>query len=236
MTTDVRRLARSISVDVSTDGTTWLNLPGRVDNSPQITPNKVDSTDVDTGGFTSSEITLQSGVLTVKYNALSNGGTPNPAQELVRACVAQFGDSARLYVRWYDNDGGSDAWSARAIVEVQRSKTGVADLMEIQATFTLDGAITAISNPYSAALAPVLISATPSAVAVGGIVKITGQHFTGTVATTGVKFGGVNATSWIVVSDSTIVAVMPAGSAGSAVVLVTNATGASNSLSYTRGA
>jgi hypothetical protein len=180
-------------------------------------------------------VTLQSWVLTVKYNKISTAGTPDPVQETIRACQGQFGDAARLHIRWYDTDGGSEAWTGLALVELQRSKTAVADLAEITVTFTGDGAVTSISNPYSAAVAPVVISATPSGVAAAGQVQITGQNFTGTVATTGVKFGGVNATSWVVVSDSTIVAVMPAGSAGSAAVVVTNATGASNSLPYTRG-
>jgi hypothetical protein len=80
----------------------------------------------------------------------------------------------------------------------------------------------------------VILSATPSGVGAAGQVQISGSAFTGTVVTTGVKFGGVNATSWIVVSDNTIVAVMPAGSAGSAPIIVTNAAGASSSFPYTR--
>lgn len=231
---DVRRLARSIGVDVSTDNTTWLNLKARVDNAPQITPNKVDSTDVDTNGFTSAEITLQSGVLTVKYNALINAGVPNPSHELVRLCIAKFGSAARLYVRWYDTDGGLDAWSAWSIVEQQRASTGVPDLMAMTATFTLDGTISAITNPYAASLAPVVVSALPSGAAAGALVTITGQGFTGVVPATGVKFGAVTATVTTVHGDSVIVAIMPAGSAGSAPVTVTNPVGVSNSLPYTR--
>jgi len=239
-----RRLARNIGVDVSADGgTTWLNLPGRVDNAPAITPNKVDSTDVDTNGFTSSEITLQSGVLTIKYNSIAVSGTPNPAQELVEACVAQFGDAARLTVRYYDKDGGSRGYSGLSIVEVAYSSTNVPDLRQVTVTFTFDGTITKLTqtqiNTIVAGLSasvPTIVSALPSGVAVGGIVRILGQGFLGTVSTTGVKFGGVNATSWIVESDTAIVAVMPAGSAGSAPVIVTNATGASAAFPYTRGA
>jgi hypothetical protein len=143
---------------------------------------------------------------------------------------------ARVYTRWYDRTAGTpEAYSGLAIVGWSRSKTGVADLDEATITFTGDGARTPISNPAAPGVAPVVLSATPSGVAAAGLVTIAGSGFTGTVSTTGVKFGGVNATSWVVVSDSEIVAVMPAGSAGSAVVLVTNATGASNSLAYTRG-
>lgn len=237
MSNDVRRLARSIQVDVSTDGVIWLKLPGGTDINPAITPNKVDSTDVDTDGFTSSTITLQSGVLTVKYNSISNGGTPNPAQELCEACVAQFADAAMLNVRWYDTDGGSRAFSALAIVEVAYPSTAVADLRAVTITFTLDGTITKLSpNPYTPDLAPVLLSATPSGAGTGAQVQIVGQGFTGVVPATGVKFGGVVAPVTTVVSDSLIVAVMPTGSAGSAPVVVTNAVGPSNSLAYTRAA
>ena len=154
---------------------------------------------------------------------------------LVRGCVGQFGDAARLYVRWYRTDGIAEAWSGRAIVEVTPSKTGVADLNEISVTFTGDGTLTPITNPYAPALAPVISSASPSGVSVGGQVRIVGQNFTGTVASTGVKFGATAATSWILDGDSVIVAVMPAGSAGAANITVTNATGTSTAFPYTRG-
>ena len=154
---------------------------------------------------------------------------------LVRGCVGQFGDAARLYVRWYRTDGIDEAWSGRAIVEVSPSKTGVADLNEISVTFTGDGVLTKIANPYAPSLAPVISSASPSGVATGGQVRIVGQNFTGTVGTTGVKFGATNATSWILDGDSVIVAVMPSGTAGAANIVVTNATGASTAFPYTRG-
>lgn len=236
MTTDVRRLARSTQVDISTDNTTWLKLPGSTDTAPQFTPNKQDATDYDSGGATSSEITTTSWSVVVKYNKLMSSGVPDPVQETIRACMNQYGDAARLYVRWYDTDGGSEAYTGRAIVELQRSKTAVADIAEITVTLTGDGAATAIANPYAAAVAPVITSVTPSGAGTGAQVQITGQHFTGVVASTGVKFGGTAATSFLFVSDSVIVAVLPTGSAGATTVVVTNATGPSNSFSYTRAA
>lgn len=83
---------------------------------------------------------------------------------------------------------------------------------------------------------PVVSAATPTAVAVGGLVQIIGTGFAGVTGSTGVKFGGVNATSYLVIDDTHINAIMPAGSAGSAPVLVTSPGGASNALAYTRGA
>lgn len=81
---------------------------------------------------------------------------------------------------------------------------------------------------------PTIVSALPSGAAAGAIVTIRGTGFTGTVPTTGVKFAAVNASSWSVTDDGTIVAVVPAGSAGSAPITVTNATGASTAFPYTR--
>lgn len=82
------------------------------------------------------------------------------------------------------------------------------------------------------AAAPSVTTALPSAAAAGDQVTLTGTRFT---AATGVKFGAVAAPSYTVVNDSTIVVVVPAGTAGSAPVTVTNATGTSTALAYTRG-
>jgi hypothetical protein len=157
-------------------------------------------------------------------------------QEIVRAAQLEFGDDARVYVRWYDRNGAPEAFSGLAVVGWSQSKTAVADLDEVTITLTGDGALSEIDNPYAAAAVPVILSATPSAVAEGGQVLIKGSNFTGTVSSTGVKFGSTNATSWIVISDGVISAVMPAGSAGSAAITVTNAAGASATFAYTRGA
>lgn len=80
---------------------------------------------------------------------------------------------------------------------------------------------------------PVVVSALPSAQTVGKSLLLKGVKFTGT---TGVTVGGTAATNNTVVDDTTLLLTMPAGSAGSAPIIVTNATGASASFSYTRGA
>ena len=72
----------------------------------------------------------------------------------------------------------------------------------------------------------------PSGAAAGELVSIHGAGFTGTV---GVTFGGVAATQWVEVSDTELVATLPAGDAGLVLVAVTNAIGASSPVSYERG-
>lgn len=79
--------------------------------------------------------------------------------------------------------------------------------------------------------APTLTSISPNVGATvgGAAVTLTGANFAGT---TGVTIGGVACTSVVVVSDTSITCVTPAGSAGDASVVVTNGSGsnASNSL------
>lgn len=232
-------LARRFAVDVTTDLTLaggWNRFPGMTDFNPQITPNKQDSSTYDSDGWSSMEITMQAWSLTLKALRQPSAGVFPPAQEQVRACQGEFGDAARTGVRWYDKNGAPEAYQGVAIVEWNESKTAVADLNEVQVSLTGDGVLSKIANPGNAAAAPVVLSATPSAVGAGGLVEIIGTGFTGTVTGTGVKIGGVSASSFIVVSDSVIAAVLPSGSAGSAPIIVTNAVGASNALPYTRGA
>lgn len=79
---------------------------------------------------------------------------------------------------------------------------------------------------------PTITSALPSGAAAGATVTIVGTGFTGA---TQVQFGATNATSFTVVSDTEITAVMPAGTAGSAQVKVTTPGGVAT-IAYTRGA
>lgn len=83
---------------------------------------------------------------------------------------------------------------------------------------------------------PTLSSATPTAGEAGNLITIKGSGFNTVTGVAGVKVGGVNASSYAIVNDTTIVATVPAGSAGSAPIVVTSPSGASAPLPYTRGA
>jgi len=230
----VHKLARRFKLDVSTDNSTWIPFKGITDLQVKENATVVDVTDYDTDGFTAKEKTLSGATITVKADGPLNAGVADPGQEIVRATQYQFGSAARVYIRWYDRNNLPEAYSCYALANWSASKTGVGDAEEITAVFDSDGAITSITNPVTMANVPAITSVTPSGVAAGGIIRIQGAYFTTPVATTGVKIGGVNATSWDYISDSLIEAVMPAGSAGSAPVIVTTSAGASAAFPYTR--
>jgi hypothetical protein len=229
-------LARKFRLDITTDLTLaggWTQLNGISSMKPSVDPNTVETSAYDTDGWESFEITGNAFGLTATFFRRTVSGVYDPAQEILRACVGQFGDAARVGVRWYDKNGGPEAFQGVTIVGWERAQDGVKDVDSATVKLTGDGALSTITNPGTAATVPAVLSALPSDAAAAEQVRINGSGFTGT---TTVKFGATNATSFVVVSDSVIVAVMPAGSAGSAAVAVTNAVGISTSLAYTRGA
>jgi hypothetical protein len=231
-------LSRKFRVDVTADLTLasgWAQLNGIDDWNATITPNTEETTAYDTNGWKSNEVTLQDWSATASLFRRIVSGTYDPGQELVRATQGLFGNSARVGVRWYDKNGGTEAYQGIAIPTISRSNTGVSNVEKWSIAFmATDVALATISNPGVAAAAAILVGATPSGQAAGASVVITGSGFTGTTGSTGVKFGGTNATSYIVANDSVISAVLPAGSAGSAPIIVTNPVGASAPLAYTR--
>lgn len=131
------------------------------------------------------------------------------------------------------------AWAADQVVDVWPFKPGVkqevaADSNSVQRSMWTcfpTGAVQTSVLVTGAASVPTIVSVTPSGAAAAQLVTIIGDYFTGT---TGVTFGGVAAADFEIVSATEIVASLPAGSAGSAVVIVTNAAGASTAKAYTR--
>lgn len=231
-------LARKFAVDVTADLTLasgFVRLKGVNDFNPNINPNLEDASDYDTNGWASSEVTMQDWSADATVFRRKTAGVYDAAQELIRSRVGQFDDAARIGVRWFDKTGGPEAYSGVALVTWKRSNTGVKNLEQATITFTgTDVPLNLnIQNPYQATAIPVVLAATPGGQAAGEAVAITGSGFTGA---TGVKFGATNAASFEIVNDQLVIAVLPAGTAGSAVVTVTTANGTSNALAYTRGA
>lgn len=228
-------LARKFACEVTADLTLaggWLRFRGMNDFNPNVNPNLEDSSDYENDGWASSEVTMQDWSAEIGFFRRKNSGVYDPAQELVRSRIGQFDDQARVGVRWFDKTGGPEANQGIALVTWKRSNTGVKNLEQATVTLTGDGALQMnIPNPYQATKAPVVVAATPSGQAAGEAVAISGAGFTGS---TGVKFGSTNATSFEVINDQLIVAVVPTGSAGSAAITVTNGTGTSTAFAYTR--
>lgn len=83
---------------------------------------------------------------------------------------------------------------------------------------TTPGGTASSSSSFIVRTAPVVGSFSPASGAAGAIVTLLGSNFTGATA---VKFNGVDATSFTVVSDTAITAVVPAGNVSGNISVVT---------------
>jgi len=238
-------LARRYRVDATTDLTLaggFVEVKRITDFDPNIVPNVEDATAYDTNGVTAGEVTMLDAQPTLTFLSQIITAVRDPGQAILLATTGQFGTPTRCGLRWYDRNSlaGPDNGSAVVIPVLKRAATGVKNLESITATCGVtDGILNVgITNPGTSATAPVILSASPSAQSVGKILTVTGTGFANVVPTVLSNFtvGGVNVTSMIVESDNMMVAVMPAGSAGSAPLIITNPIGASASFPYVRGA
>ena len=111
------------------------------------------------------------------------------------------------------------ATSITAVVPNNTASTGAITVT------TPAGTATSASN-FTFVAGPVITSFLPATTGVGQTVTLTGTGFTGATA---VKFNNVDATSFSVVSDVSITAVVPAGSTGTISVTTAAGTGSSSS-------
>ncbi|MGW3041755.1 IPT/TIG domain-containing protein, partial [Kitasatospora sp. NPDC001159] len=125
--------------------------------------------------------------------------------------------------------GGVAASSFTVVSDKQITATVPAGSGTVQVTVTTPGGTSnGVAFTYAVA-APVIGSVSPVSGAAGLVVTLTGSGFSGVTA---VRFGGVAASSFTVVSDKQITATVPAGS-GTVQVTVSTPGGTSNGVAFT---
>lgn len=178
---------------------------------------------------------------TVQGNRSLTTGIYLPELEAILAAAKTKGESAVLDVRYYHKpDVGAanptDAGRALVTVEASRANTGNADIETYTVNLAGKGEVTPIANPFTGwndNPPPLISSISPAAQVAGKQITITGSGF---LTATDVKLAAVSVSAFTVVSATTIVATMPAGSAGSVNVTVVTPVGTSPAFAYSRGA
>ncbi|MFF5228450.1 phage tail tube protein [Dactylosporangium sp. NPDC000521] len=230
-TQTVTALARrwATEVDVNPSGVAdWQPLPGVEDFKPNRTQRREKDESYDDAGAMREAITGSSWKNEIKliHRAGLDGVTFNAVQEHLRV-KSEAGDAitGEAHVRWFDRSGVGEAWEGRCLVdwEPEGGDGGARDTVKV--TLNGQGPRVPITNPNASAL-PVVSALSPgTGPAVGGTpVIVKGRKLTGATAVT---FGGTNATNFIVVDDTRIVATSPAKAAGTYDVLVTTPGGVS---------
>lgn len=217
----------------------------RISNfNPTPTPKSQTAQSYDDFGADNADITGWNTNLAFAIQVNRNTGTglylPEIEALLERTRPSAKGSLAVVEVRWYHKpEAGApnpnDAGQGYFTVGFTRANTGADGAVELL-NFTLTGKGSAweIVNPFTGwvSAAPTITTALPTGAATGDQVVLTGTGFQGTTAVT----VGAAPADFIVISDSTLVIVMPAGVAGATTIVATNATGASVPFNYTRAA
>jgi hypothetical protein len=217
---------------------------------PSPTPTTQDAQTYDDLGAQNTDVTGWS--INHAFNAQVNRSvTTGLYLPEVEAVIARTGPDAKgelavIEARWYHKPetgapNANDAGQGFFTVATTRQNTGPNGEIEVlSVTLTGKGTYDKIVNPFAGwgVTTPVVSTVSASSpgtnpAGTGDQVTITGTNLTGT---TSVTFDTLEASSFAVVSSTTIVAVLPSDTAGTVPVVVTTPAGTSPSVDYTRAA
>lgn len=197
-------------------------------------PNLEDDDSYENAGYTNktkTALSTRAEIKLLRKRAAGDQTSYDAGQEKLRSWGLTLGDNGVGHVRIYDRFGGPEAYEFFCEVAWSNAGGDMKVLEAIDVTLEGKGAPTSITNPVAVAPpVPVVLSLSPAAgsTAGGTLVTINGSFFTQLAGgAAAVQFGGTNAGSYVVVSDTQIIATAPAKAAGTYQVKVTNVTGAS---------
>jgi len=138
----VSTLARKFRLEVNTgtvSAPVWTLVRGITEFTPSSDPTMEDDGDYDSDGWGSSTKTAQTWSLAVTLGRKVGveSGNYDPGQEYLRVRDGQFGSASVVQVRWYDRNGGPEAYMGYA--SVQWADGGGPNTALATATVTLSG-------------------------------------------------------------------------------------------------
>lgn len=210
--------------------------------SPTYPATETDAATYDDLGADNSEVTGRSfsASFTIQGNRSLTTGLYLPELEALLTAAKSIGSAAVVDVRWYHKpEAGTpnthDAGRSRCTVSITRQNTGNADNEIFVVTLTGKGKFEQVANPFAGwdVTEPVLSGITPEGAGEGELVTLVG---TGLLGATAVAFGATPASDFVVANAATIIAAVPAGTAGTVNVTVTTPGGTSAALAYEREA
>lgn len=223
-----------VGLDVKRLGATgFTNIPDITDLNPVSTPKTRGRETYASKGNSRASKYAEDLTTTVNIEIVrDDAGQWQPELvDLVKAARSLGAANRRAY-RVYDLKGADYQFEAIASIGMAFSGTGWDDSKWATITFSpYSAANWDIPNPVNAGVIPTISQVLPATAAAGATVVIQGDMFS---AATAVKFGAVAASSFQILSDNTITAVVPAGTtATSYPVTVTSANGTSVAAPWT---
>lgn len=142
-------LAKKWKFQVSTDsGTTYIDVKGLTNFQPALDQTTQDDSDYDSGDWGSDVVTQLKWSLVASVDRKTTSGyTEDAGQAVLRTAAEQTGADGIVYVRWYDRNGGPEAYTGVGNVKWSEKGGGTADLSSVDITVMGRGERTAITNP-----------------------------------------------------------------------------------------
>jgi hypothetical protein len=146
---DVSALARKWKLDVDISGT-FTRVKGLRDFKPVATPDLQDDGVYDDEGWgsqTKTGLSWTAELTIIRRYLASNDTVYDPGQEQLRVHANSFGAAGVALVRWYDRNGGPEAYQGYCEVGWVDQGGDRTALETAAITLTGKGARTAITNP-----------------------------------------------------------------------------------------
>lgn len=146
-----------VEVDTNVTGTgaaAWVQLRGIRSLKPSLTPTMQDVGDFDSGPWGDQAKTMLAWGLDMTVKRGTTGTTtrvPDPGQEVVRKAAEGFGPSSVVHVRWYDRNGGVEAYEGYAEATWDPAGGDKTAVDEVSCNLTGKGERLVITNPATAA-------------------------------------------------------------------------------------
>lgn len=138
-----------IDTSVAQDGTAWTDVRGVTNLQPAIDQTTQDDSDYDTGLWGSDVVTQFKWSLVCKVDRkVASGYTEDPGQEALRVASFAATDAGRLvHVRFYDRNGGAEAYEGSGNVKWSDDGGATSDKSSVSVTVMGRGERLTITNP-----------------------------------------------------------------------------------------
>lgn len=142
-----------LDVDASEllDGSNYIPVRAIKEFTPGVSGTKQDDSDYDGDGWGSNSTTQRNFNNVVKLGRKKgiNTGNYDPGQEVLRDASDQLGEGALVRIRWYDRNGGPEAFEGYADVEWSDDGGDTTALSTATVTLAGNGKRTRITNPVA---------------------------------------------------------------------------------------
>lgn len=151
VSTLARKFASEINVGTAA-APEWIRIRAISEFNPTIESNMEDSSDYDGEGWGSQTKTGMTWALemTLLRKMGRESRDYDPGQEALREAADQLGLDSVVHVRWYDREGGTEAYEGFASVEWSPEGGPYTALDSASVTLHGDGARRKITNPVNA--------------------------------------------------------------------------------------